>query len=81
MSKLDDWDKATKAKQKEQELYKADAVYRFLTNQIGSTDSEIRRVKRDQHLFLFSDYANQLHTLNTPFFPWFIHVVAAAGTW
>jgi hypothetical protein len=47
MSKLDDWDKATKAKQKEQELYKADAVYRFLTNQIGSTDSEIRRVKQE----------------------------------
>lgn len=47
MSKLDDWDKATKAKQKEQELYKSDAVYRFLTNQIGSADCEIWRVKRE----------------------------------
>jgi hypothetical protein len=47
MGKLEDWDKATKAKQKEQELYKSDAVYRFLTNQIGSASSEIWRVKQE----------------------------------
>jgi len=47
MGKLEDWDKATKAKQKEQELYKSDAVYRFLTNQIGVASSEILRVKQE----------------------------------
>lgn len=36
-----------KAKQKEQELYKSDAVYRFLTNQIFSASSEILRVKQE----------------------------------
>lgn len=47
MGKLEDRDKATKAKQKERELYKSDSVYRFLTNQIYSASSEILRVKQE----------------------------------
>ena len=47
MGKLEDWEKAKAAKLAEQKLYQSDAVYRFLTNQIGTTSSEIRRVQDD----------------------------------
>jgi hypothetical protein len=47
MSRYDDQKKTLDARKIEQELYKADAVYRFLTDQIGSTSSEIRRVRQE----------------------------------
>jgi hypothetical protein len=39
--KLKEWDATKAAIAKEKELYKSDAVYRFLTNQIYSASGEI----------------------------------------
>ena len=44
---LEDYDATKKAIAKEKELYKNDSVYRYLTNQICSTSSEIRRTKEE----------------------------------